>query len=69
MRILLFEDKSLFIHFSQILLASFGIGLARLLLPFQIIALGGSEAIVSTTSVLYALGQVIGLLFLSRICG
>ncbi|MCG3216992.1 MAG: MFS transporter, partial [Candidatus Heimdallarchaeota archaeon] len=69
MRILLFEDKSLFIHFSQILLASFGIGLARLLLPFQIIALGGSEAIVSTTSVLYAIGQVIGLLFLSRICG
>ncbi|MCG3222223.1 MAG: MFS transporter [Candidatus Heimdallarchaeota archaeon] len=53
----------------QILLASLGIGLARLLFPFQVVALGGSEAIVSITSVLYAAGQVIGLIFLARICG
>jgi len=68
MQILLFKDKRLFFHFLQILLASFGVGLARLLLPFQVVALGGSEAIVSITSVLYAVGQVLGLLFLARIC-
>lgn len=40
-----------------------------MLFPFQVVALGGSEAIVSITSVLYAAGQVIGLIFLARICG
>ncbi len=53
----------------QILIASLGIGLARLLLPFQVVALGGTEAIVSITSVLYAVGQVLGLIVLARIFG
>jgi MFS family permease len=53
----------------QILIASLGIGLARLLLPFQVVALGGTEAIVSITSVVYAVGQVLGLIVLARICG
>ena len=69
MPVLLFRDKSLFYHFSLILLASIGIGLARLLLPFQVVAVGGNEAIVSLTSVLFSVGQVVGLLFLSRIFG
>ncbi|MHA1304088.1 MAG: MFS transporter [Candidatus Heimdallarchaeaceae archaeon] len=68
MEILLFRDKGLFIHFSIILLASFGIGLARLLLPFQVVALGGSEALVSITSVLYSVGQILGLILLSKLC-
>ena len=69
MPVLLFRDKSLFYHFSLILLASIGIGLARLLLPFQVVAVGGNLAIVSITSVMFSVGQVVGLLFLSRICG
>jgi MFS family permease len=67
LKILLFKDRGLLYHFFLILLGSVGIGLARLLLPFQIVALGGSEVIVSVTSVLYAVGQIVGLLLLARI--
>lgn len=55
-------------HFILILLGSIGIGLARLLLPFQVVSLGGTEAIVSVTSILYAVGQIGGLIILARFC-
>ena len=69
MNVLLFRNKHLFFHFVQILFSAFGIGLARLLLPFRIIELGGGESLVSLSSVLYAVGQILGLVILARISG
>ena len=62
------KDRGLLYHFILILLGSIGIGLARLLLPFQVVSLGGTEAIVSVTSILYAVGQIGGLILLARFC-
>ncbi|MHA1223490.1 MAG: MFS transporter [Candidatus Heimdallarchaeaceae archaeon] len=69
MKILLFKNKQLSFHFLQILLSAFGIGLARLLLPFRIIELGGGESLVSFSSVLYAIGQIVGILMLGKLSG
>ena len=69
MKIILFKNRQLLFHFLQIILSAFGIGLARLLLPFRIIELGGGESLVSFSSFLYAIGQIGGLIILSKMSG
>lgn len=67
MKLILFKDKKVFLLFIQLTLISFSIGVARLLFPFQLVHLGGGESLVSLTSVLYAIGQILGIIFLSKI--
>ncbi|MFX0008571.1 MAG: hypothetical protein ACFFAV_17810 [Candidatus Hermodarchaeota archaeon] len=61
MKLVLFKEKKVFLSFLQLLLISFCLGVARLLLPFQIIDLGGGDNLVSLTSVIYAAGQILGI--------
>ncbi|MBD3213058.1 MAG: MFS transporter [Candidatus Lokiarchaeota archaeon] len=68
MKLILLRDKKVFFLFIQLALISFGLGIARLLLPFQIVYLGGEEYLVSVTSVLYSIGQISGIILLSHIC-
>ncbi|MFW9972678.1 MAG: MFS transporter [Candidatus Odinarchaeota archaeon] len=68
MKLILFEEKKVFLSFLQLLLISFCLGVARLLLPFQIIDLGGEGNLVSLTSVMYAVGQILGIGILSKLC-
>jgi MFS family permease len=68
MKLILLKDKKVSLLFIQLTLISFGLGMARLLLPFQIINLGGEENVVSVTSVLYSIGQISGIIFLSNVC-
>ncbi|MEJ2278174.1 MAG: MFS transporter [Candidatus Lokiarchaeota archaeon] len=68
MKVVLFEEKKVFLSFIQLLLISFCLGVARLLLPFQIIDLGGGENLVSLTSAMYAAGQILGIGVFSKLC-
>jgi MFS family permease len=67
MNLILLRDRKVFLLFIQLALISFGLGMARLLLPFQIVNLGGEEYLVSVTSVLYSIGQILGIIFLSKL--
>ncbi|MBE0526194.1 MAG: MFS transporter, partial [Candidatus Thorarchaeota archaeon] len=64
---LLKRDPTVRRLFFGIFVIGFGAGALRFLFPFQILNLGGTESLVSLGGTFSAIGQVLGLLVLSRL--